>query len=267
MTELTPQDRRDAMVDQTRLFTETVAGVAADAPVPTCPEWTLAELVDHIGQTQHWVASIVADRVPDPSKLPTDVPPLPDDRDAWDAWLADGASRVAAACSDEAFDEPVWNPAGDASSGTRFWLRRVLAETVIHRADAAAAAGVPYELDAALAADVITDHLAMITSPGWTAMVPESAEAMRGDGQTLHLHATDVPGSGDWIIERGPDAATWRHGTLPDATITVTGPATLLLLVLTRRRPVDAALTEGLHLTGDLDQLTHWVDNTAHNAG
>ncbi len=263
--ELTMETYGRALVDQTSLFTETAARAATDAPVPTCPEWTLRTLVEHVGQTQHWVASIVEDRVSDPSQLPTSVAPLPADRDEWAAWLAAGASRLATACADAGIDAPVWNPAGDSRSGTQFWLRRIVAETIIHRADAAATAGVPYELDAELAADVITDHLAMMTSPAWTAQVPHSAEALRGTGQTMHLHASDEPGLGEWLIERGPDGATWEHGHR-DADVTVSGPATSLLLVLTRRRPISAALRDGLQVSGDLDLFTHWVENTAHQA-
>ena len=163
----------------------------------------------------------------------------------------------------------MWNPAGDGRSGTRFWLRRTLCETIIHRADAAATAGVAYHLDAELAADAITDHLAMMTSPGWAAQRPDSAEALRGSGQTLHLHASDEPSlgeAGEWFIERGAGAATWRHGH-GDADVTVRGPATSLLLVLTRRRSISAGLDDSLQASGDLDLLNHWVESTAHQAG
>jgi uncharacterized protein (TIGR03083 family) len=268
MMELTPQRYCQALVDQTAQLAETAGGAAVDAPVPTCPGWTLSELVEHVGQTQHWVASIVEDRVSDPSQLPASIATLPADRDAWEARLTEGASRLAAACADAGTDAPVWNPAGDSRSGTQFWLRRIFAETIIHRADAAATADVAYELDAELAADVITDHLAMMTSPAWAAQVPESAEALRGNGQTLHLHASDEPSLGDageWLIERGPDGATWQHGH-GDADVTVSGPATSLLLVLTRRQPISAALRDGLQASGDLDLFTYWVGHTAHQA-
>ncbi|MGH3504350.1 MAG: maleylpyruvate isomerase family mycothiol-dependent enzyme, partial [Nocardioidaceae bacterium] len=222
----------------------------------------LSQLVEHVGQTQYWVASIVEDRVADPSQLPTWSAALPADQDAWAAWLAQGASRLAAACADAGNGAPVWNPAGDSRSGTRFWLRRVLAETIIHRADAA------YQLDAELGADAITDHLAMMTSPGWAAQRPDSAEALRGSGQTLHLHASDEPSlgeAGEWFIERGPDGATWQHGH-GDADVTVRGPATSLLLVLTRRRSISDGLDDSLQASGDLDLLTHWIEHTAHQA-
>jgi hypothetical protein len=163
---------------------------------------------------------------------------------------------------------PVWNPAGDARSGTRFWLRRILCETIIHRADAAATADVAYQLNAELAADAITDHLAMMTSPGWAAQRPDSAEALRGSGQTLHLHASDEPDlgeAGEWFIERGTEGATWHHRHSP-ADVTVRGPATTLLLLLTRHRSISVGLGDGLQASGDLDLFTHWVENTAHQA-
>ena len=126
-----------------------------------------------------------------------------------------------------------------------------------------------YHLDAELAADAITDHLAMMTSPGWAAQRPDSAEALRGSGQTLQLHASDEPSlgeAGEWFIQRGAGAATWRHGH-GDADVTVRGPATSLLLVLTRRRSISAGLDDSLQASGDLDLLNHWVESTAHQAG
>ena len=269
MIELTLERYGQALVDQTAQFAETVRGAPADAPVPTCPGWTVGQLVEHLGQTQYWVASIVEKRVSDPAQLPVSSAALPADQDAWASWLAEAASLLAAACLDAGADAPVWNPAGDGRSGTRFWLRRILCETIIHRADAASAAGVAYQLDAELAADAITDHLAMMTSPAWAAQRPDSAGALRGSGQTLHLHAGDEPGlgeAGEWFVERGAEGATWQHGH-GDADVTVRGPATTLLLVLTRRRSIPSARDDGLQTSGDLDLLTHWVDHTAHQAG
>ena len=77
MIELTMERYGQALVDQTAQFAETARRAATDAPVPTCPEWTLSQLVEHVGQTQHWVASIVEKRVPDPSQLPTSFAALP----------------------------------------------------------------------------------------------------------------------------------------------------------------------------------------------
>lgn len=185
-----------ALVEQTALFADTAAAGAVDAPVPTCLGWTMRELVEHLGQTQHWVASMVEDRAADPSQLPTSFSPLPTDPAGWSAWLADGASRLATACLDAEPDAPVWNPSGDGRTGTQFWLRRIVAETVIHRADAAAAAGVTYELDPGLAADVITDQLAMLTSPAWPCRCPPRQQRCAATARPCTCMRTTAPATG-----------------------------------------------------------------------
>ena len=120
MIELTQERYGQALVDQTAQFAETTRRAAVDAPVPTCPDWSLSQLVEHLGQTTYWVAQIVETPVSDPSQLPTSYEALPGDQDAWVSWLTEGASRLVAACVDAGADAPVWNPAGDARSRTRF---------------------------------------------------------------------------------------------------------------------------------------------------
>ena len=85
--------------------------------MPTAPGWTVTELVEHVGQTEHWIAEIIERPVTDPTQLPTEMAVLPADPGEWTAWLAESAQRVASACSDDAFDAPVWNAAGDERSG------------------------------------------------------------------------------------------------------------------------------------------------------
>ncbi len=116
MIELTMERYGQALVDQTAQFADTARRAAADAPVPTCPEWTSSQLVEHVGQTQHWVASLVEERVPDASQLPASSAALPADPDAWASWLADGASRLVAACAEAGPDAPVWPTTSTPSS-------------------------------------------------------------------------------------------------------------------------------------------------------
>lgn len=59
---------------------------------------------------------------------------------------------------------------------------------------------------------LVSEWMTLITSPGAAAYRPELARELRGDGQLLHLHATDEPSLGEWLIRRGPDAVTWEHG-------------------------------------------------------
>ena len=140
-----------------------------------------------------------------------------------------------------ALDAPVFNAAGDERPGTRFWMSSVLNETVVHGFDAANAADRPADIDADIAAALISNHLAMLTSPTWEMQRSESAHAIRGTGQTLQWLATDTADDASaWFVELRPDGATWQPGT-QQADVTVTGPARSLLLILTRRLPLTDA--------------------------
>ncbi|NIK58267.1 maleylpyruvate isomerase family mycothiol-dependent enzyme [Kribbella shirazensis] len=264
MTELNAEHARRAIVEHTRRLAESAAAAGPGAAVPTAPDWTVSELVEHVGQTHHWVAEIIERRITDPTQLPTEYAALPADPREWQTWLSEAAQRVADACSDDALDAPVFNAAGDERSGTRFWLTSVLNESVVHGFDAAAAAGRPADVDPDIAAALISNHLAMLTSPTWEMRRPESAHAIRGAGQTLQWLATDTAaGAGAWFVERRPDRAAWRADT-QQADVTVTGPAGSLLGALTRRFPLTEA--PGIHVEGDTDLAHHWLDNTAHVA-
>ncbi|MEV6850697.1 maleylpyruvate isomerase family mycothiol-dependent enzyme, partial [Actinoplanes sp. NPDC051411] len=143
MTELNPDQARQAILEHTRRLAESATAAGPGAAVPTTPGWTVTDLVEHVGQTQHWVAEIIERRVTDPTQLPTQMAVPPTDPAAWPAWLANSAQRIANACSDDTLDTPVFNPAADSRSGTRFWLSSMLNEAVIHGFDAAHATGRP----------------------------------------------------------------------------------------------------------------------------
>ncbi|RLK59452.1 maleylpyruvate isomerase family mycothiol-dependent enzyme [Actinokineospora cianjurensis] len=256
MTELNVDHARRAIVDHTRRLAESATAAGPGTAVPTTPKWTVADLVGHLGQAQHWVAEIIERRVTDPTQLPTELAVPPTDPRQWQGWLSESAQRVANACSDDALDAPVFNAAGDGRSGTRFWLSSMLNEAVVHGFDAAAAAGRPAEVDADIAAALISNHFTMLTSPTWALQRPESARAIQGTGQTLHWLATDTTDA--WFVERRPDGATWQPGT-QQADVTVSGPAQSLLLTLTRRLPLANTTTDG-----DITLARHWLDNTAH---
>jgi uncharacterized protein (TIGR03083 family) len=264
MTELTAETARRAIVEHTRRLAESAVVAGPGAVVPTAPEWTVTALVEHVGQTQHWVAEIVERRITDPTELPTEMPAPPADPDEWPTWLANSARRAASACSDEALDAPVFNAAGDERSGTRFWLASLLTEAVVHGFDAANAAGRPDGIDPDIAATLIGNHLTMLTSPTWEMRRPDSAHALRGTGQTLLWLATDTDDA--WLVERRPAGATWRPAR-PPADVTVTGPARELLLTLTRRLPLTSADATTIRIDGDARLAQHWLSHTAHVSG
>ncbi|MFG1694479.1 maleylpyruvate isomerase family mycothiol-dependent enzyme [Nonomuraea sp. NPDC049309] len=249
-----------AVIEQTGTLADWVDGKAASTPVPTCPEWTLSDLVEHVGGVQRMVATLVGERLVDPAKAfaPAPGPAGPGE---WRQWLIDGAAEARQAYSGVTDDTPVWDPSG-AAAGVPFWARRLFGEMCVHRADAAAALGLPYELPPALAVAALGDWLDTMTSRGYWENVPRFAEAMAGDGQTLHFHATDTPG--EWLARREKDgiAVERVHG---EADVTVSGPVTDLLLVISRRRPLAGA--PALEVRGDRALFEHWIDHMDWVAG
>ncbi|WP_067685856.1 maleylpyruvate isomerase family mycothiol-dependent enzyme [Nocardia jejuensis] len=267
MTELTAERTRQAIVEHTRALADAAAAAGPDAAVPTAPDWTVKDLVEHVGQTQNWVAEIIERRIGDPTQLPTEMAELPADPAEWPAWLEESAQRVANACSDDVLDAPVFNPATDGRSGTRFWLSSMLNEAVVHGVDAATAAKRPADIAPDIAAALIANHFAMLTSPTWEMQRSESAHAIRGAGERLQWLATDVADdSGAWLVERRPDGATWRPGA-QQADVTVSGPARSLLLILTRRLSLGVPQPADITIEGDPALARHWLDNTAHVSG
>lgn len=222
--------------------------------VPTCPDWTLRELVGHVGQTHRWATGLVRTGG---TEVPDEPPRTPPDSPAdWPGWLSDGAEELIAAF-DARPDAPVEHPFFGTWQAVR-WLRRMANETVVHHADAALAAGTPFAVAPDLAGDVITEFLGLLTSPSAAVQKPELAE-LRGSGETLSLRPAE-PSLEGWLITRTPEGPVWEHGA-PDADMTADGPVRDLLLVFARRlAPADAAEVK---VTGDASLLDHWLARTA----
>ena len=89
-TEVTAERRLQAMQAYAERMAENVDAADSDAAVPTCPGWTVADLVKHVGETQNWVSDIIERRIADPTQLPTEMAPLPAEPGDWPAWLSDG---------------------------------------------------------------------------------------------------------------------------------------------------------------------------------
>jgi uncharacterized protein (TIGR03083 family) len=227
-------------------------------PVPTCPEWTVQQLIRHVGRGDRWSAQIVAEQsmeAIDPYTVEGGKPPA--DRAGLIAWLRAGPRLLFDAVDATGPQTPVWTFLGPRPAG--WWIRRRLHETLVHRADAALALGAQFDVDAPVAADAITEYLerAVIRAG---AEGPAGGDRPLGDGQSLHLHATD-PGlgvGGEWTILGRPDgiAVDHEHG---HATTALRGPARDLLLAMVRRA---AAADLAVEVFGEPDVWDTWLART-----
>ncbi|HEY5985782.1 MAG TPA: maleylpyruvate isomerase family mycothiol-dependent enzyme [Streptosporangiaceae bacterium] len=226
-----------------------------DRPVPTCPGWTFKQLGTHVGRGHRWAAEIVTTRsvqfIP-LREVPDGKPPASPAGHA--EWLNASASLVAEAAK-AAGPEPVWTFIGMRPAA--FWSRRRAHEAAVHLADAQLATGHEISMAADLAADGIGEWLEILAAgEGASDLAVAQSGGLRGDGQTLHFHATDE--AGEWMVRRGPSGITVEPGHAK-ADVAVRGPAARLLLVLMRRLPPNDPAIE---IFGAQALFAHWIDNT-----
>src|SRR3954469_10030728 len=274
-----PSARRGAisMLDFDRYFVEFEAETARLAelthdtdvqrPIPTCPGWTLEQLVGHVGRGHRWAADIVRRRLLEPVPIQDVVVPV--DPDERSEWLTAGALMLADAVRVAGPEQPVWTWQKNKSAG--FWLRRMLHDEVVHRFDAELSLGIEGDLPADLAADGVSDLLetaATLSRPDIG--VPSAFASLAGTGESLLFVAADA-GLGsvhEWSVTRSPAGVAWRHGRRrrdevaqhpQRAHVSVRGPAVQLLLLLNRRLSVGTADVE---VAGDQELFAHWLSNS-----
>lgn len=233
--------------------TERLASLAGDlsVPVPTCPGWTLAELVTHVGQLHRWATHVLRDQVREriwSRQVPSG---LAEGASGDAAWLTAGAAELLRTLesTDPATEVWSWGPEQRAS----WWPRRMFFELVVHRADAELALGIDPEIPAGTAVDGVEELLHNLSYAAW---VTRRLAGTGLEGATIHLHADDV--DGEWTITQGPAGKIeWARGHAKgDAA--VQGPVRDLLLLLYGRRSPDT-----LTVYGDRELLERWLTAAA----
>ena len=227
------EEHCDALENDAHRLASLLSGADAEAAVPTCPGWNLGELTEHVGGLYRWSAAHVAasarSRI-DHSAL--DLGP-PAER-ATPAWLASGIAPMLDTFRASDPEATVWGWGADRHN--RFWPRRMLFETVVHRADAAFAHGGQPDIDPAVAVDGIDELLANLPHAAYFA--PGIAD-LRGDGERIALRSADADRT--WMVRLLPAGYAWDWSS-GRADVTVDAPAAdLLLLLYGRRTAGDAA--------------------------
>lgn len=235
------------------------SGADLSATVPTCPDWSLEQLVRHTGGALRWVELMVRTRaqeeIPEEEVPGVEGPEEKGDPAALDAWLAETGENIVAALREAGPDAKVWGWAGILNAG--FWARRMTHEITVHRADATLAAGLPYEVAPDVAADAIDEWLQIIEWAQRT-LPDDPSRELRRPGSSIHLHATDsTPDvNAEWFIDLAEDAVAWRRGH-EKATVALRGPLTAVLLAFYRRLPLDSPQLEVL---GERELLEFWLE-------
>jgi uncharacterized protein (TIGR03083 family) len=220
----------------------TAATVAAlDAQVPSCPEWTVEDLVGHLGGVYAWVnRHVTRGDVSRPEPRGDEAGPA---GAARLAWFDDRYAELLRTLESVEPELPAWNWAPQAKKAV-FWHRRMAHETAVHRWDMQMASGATEPIEAKLASDGITEVLDSWLPAGRR---HGETEGVRG---IVALHATDVGQT--WFIRlRGAGIALLDTDTLldddhPHERAQATGTASDLLLALYGR-----VLFDVLEVAGD----------------
>jgi uncharacterized protein (TIGR03083 family) len=201
--------------------------------VPTCPDWTLADLIEHTGFVHRWQTAAVrapSDGAPDPATWRHG----PDPGQALAEWFRAGVDEAIRVLSAVEPTEPRWTWAGP---GTAAWYtRRISQETLVHRIDAELAAGVaPSPVDPAFAVDGV-DEMCDVFIPA------AAGQPVGGTGEVLHLHATDA--AGEWLLTMHADRVDVARGHA-EGDAGVRARALDLLLLMWGREPLGPVETSG----------------------
>ena len=208
-------------------FLAACALAAPAAEVPTCPGWSVADLMYHLYEVQYGWHRLVAERREEFDGI--DLPARPADDQLAAIMIGEHAGYAAMLRAFPA-DTSIWTWAGTESFA---WLaRRMAQEALVHRVDADLAAAVTRApVDAELASDGIDEFLFYFAN---NANGPVAG--------TVHLHCTDV--EGEWLAQ--PDGkyfAVTREHAKGDCAIR--GAAEDILMALWRRAPLTACEVVG----------------------
>jgi len=206
------------------------AGAAAEgvlthgwsARVPGCPEWTLADLVRHVCEGQHFWAWVVRTRATDPSSYVD--PPTRGDDELLGCLSAVGAElETALAEADPAEHVYTWAPQKDVA----FVLRRQVHEALIHVVDVEQVIGDVRPIPPDVALDGLDEWLEVVVPRLLPQGPPEAAHP-------VVFHAVDAD------AER-----TLFPGSRPFPIAALTGTAGDLLLAAWHRVPLEVLTVDG----------------------
>lgn len=224
-----------------------------DAPVPTCREWTVRELLRHTGAVHQWAHAHVAGplvRMMDPDQEAALFAAAPRDGDVA-GWYLEQHARLLDALESAPPDLECWHFLA-APSPLAFWARRQTHETVIHRVDAELAAGRALSpVTTAMALDGIDELVAGFQTR-------RRSRLRTGRPRLLRLRATGAERPADWYVHLSPEPPQVRRNAAEEPDCTVQGPANALYLALWNR----ADLTR-LRIDGDAALARLWQERSA----
>ncbi len=202
--------------------------------VPSCPGWTLADLIWHVAEVQYFWASIVSDLLQKPDR----VPQLKRPADAeLQSLLIEQTERLTTALAAHPPDTECWSW-HEPGRYVGWVIRRQVHEALVHRVDAELAADALTPIDDELAADGVAEILEVMLDasdlPGWATFEPDGRTALLASNAGLA-----------WALELGR-----FRGTSPASGTDYNDPALRL---------VEESVTPTATISGSAAALDLWL--------
>lgn len=232
-------------------FADVLADADPAARVPACPDWSATDLLTHLAGVQDFWTHVITHRPAPPATY--EEPTFEGDHTALVAGFRSTSATFTERLGAADPADPAWSWAPEQTVG--FTYRRQALEALIHRVDAEQAAGLPSELDPALAADCVDEVLDVMYGgkPSWGEFAPlphyvrvDLTDVDQRIWVQLGSFAGTDPESGEQIQEETDIAVVPPPGAEPDAA--VSGPASALALWLWQR----SDRSQAIEVHGDL---------------
>jgi len=230
------QDRSSALLAAAR--------INVDAPLPSCPGWKVADVLDHVGVVWGWSAAIVK------SGARADQPTTSDGLvgEKLIDWAEEQRQHAVDALSAADPNENCWTFGLPRSK--LFWFRRQCLEATVHAWDVQRGVGEPEPIAADLASDGIDEFFSLVL-PRVLKQQPSA-----WNGESLHFHRTD--GDGEWVVRLGPGEELAVERQHSKADVALRGPAESLYLWSINRAP-----SSDLDVVGDRAVADRWTAGIA----
>lgn len=219
-----------------------------DAEVPTCPGWTVRDLVLHTATVyQHKIACTRRGETPGLADWP---PAMPDGEPVDVLELS--VTELVDLLRDRGPDAPAatWLPE-DQTAG--FWYRRMAHEAAVHRVDAESAFDAITPVASDLAVDGVDEILTLFLGGDWTNQPADKWQGVdpeAGAGRPIEV----ITGDHSWRVTLHADEVEVADGP-GEAAATVGGSASDVMLWLWRRVPTDL-----VEVAGDAEAVTAMHD-------
>ncbi|MGZ4635594.1 maleylpyruvate isomerase N-terminal domain-containing protein [Oryzihumus sp.] len=231
-----------------------------DMPVPTCSEWTLFDLVQHLGAgRRRWAATIAAGPDATAKVAPLGDVAAPGEREALLDWLAASTQQLLDALREAGPDRGCWTGWGASQSPHTCGAvaRHQLQEIAVHTYDAQSTLGGPQPLPVEVALDGVEEFLftCNATTSAWP-HTPTAFEYHATEGCSWRLTVDGDGARSARIPAPGPTPATAAARDPDAAGASARGAASELVLVMYGRIPL-----ESVELDGDrrlFDLLIAW---------